>query len=204
MSLKERLLQLVSSRKKESSMAKAASKKSAKKKVKASKPKAKPKAAPPKKAVPIKSAAPSKAKVAKTTEKEKVAAPKKGAKPAKAAQPEKSVAPAKKPVLGPITPGRLGEKRECLKCHTKFYDFERNPIICPKCYAEFEPEDFQTKIVLKSDPKQARAAEKEEEPERELVVSDAGEDFESLEDLSDDESAVVGIGPDKESDESYD
>lgn len=208
MSLKERLLQLVSSRKKESSMAKAAAKKPAKKKVKASKPKAKPKAAPSKKGSPAKVSSAPKLKASKTAEKEKATAaqaPKKATKGAtKAAQSDKSAAPAKRPILGPITPGRLGEKRECLKCHTKFYDFERNPITCPKCYSEFGPEDFETKIVLKSDSKKARAVEKEEEPERELVVSDAGEDFESLEDLSDDESAVVGIGPDKESDESFD
>jgi hypothetical protein len=117
----------------------------------------------------------------------------------KAAVPEKRVA------LGPLVPGRLGEKRNCLKCKTKFYDFERTPITCPKCFSEFDAEDFAQKIILKSsDSKKARQAEKEEEPERELVVSDSGEDFESLEDLSDDDSAVVGIGPDKDSDESFD
>ena len=56
---------------------------------------------------------------------------------------------------------------------------------------------------MKSDSKKARAVEKEEEPERELVVSESSE-FESLEDLNDDDSAVVGIGPDKDSDESFD
>lgn len=106
--------------------------------------------------------------------------------------------------LGPIEPGRLGQKRGCLECGTKFYDFERTPITCPKCFSEFDPEDFEPKIVLKSDSKKARVEEKEEEPERELVVSESSEDFESLEDLSDDESAVVGIGPDKDSDESFD
>lgn len=135
-------------------------------------------------------------------------APKKTEKPAKkelkgAKLSEKAEAPKKPVALGPMTPGRLGEKRHCPSCSTKFYDFERLPITCPKCFSEFEPEDFETKIVLKSDPKK-RPVEKEEEPERELVVSDSGEDFESLEDLSDDDSAVVGIGPDKDTDESFD
>jgi len=120
-----------------------------------------------------------------------------------AASKETAAAP-KKQILGPIEPGRLGQKRNCLECGTKFYDFERLPITCPKCFSEFEPEDFEPKINLKSDAKKARVVEKEEEPERELVVSDSGEDFESLEDLSDDDSAVVGIGPDKDSDESFD
>lgn len=110
----------------------------------------------------------------------------------------------KRPVLGPIEPGRLGQKRNCLECGTKFYDFERLPITCPKCFSEFEPADFEPKISLKSDSKKARVVEKEEEPERELVVSESSDDFESLEDLSDDDSAVVGIGPDKDSDESFD
>ena len=119
------------------------------------------------------------------------------------AKETKATAAPKRPILGPIEPGRLGQKRNCLECGTKFYDFERLPITCPKCFSEFEPQDFEPKINLKSDSKKARAVEKEEEPERELVVSESSE-FESLEDLNDDDSAVVGIGPDKDSDESFD
>ena len=59
------------------------------------------------------------------------------------------------------------------------------------------------KISLKSDSKKSRPVEKEEEAETEVVVSDSSE-FESLEDLNDDDSAMVGIGPDKDSDESFD
>lgn len=127
--------------------------------------------------------------------------------PAKAVKAElasKASPPQKRVPLGPIEPGRLGQKRHCLECGTKFYDFERLPITCPKCFSEFDPEDFEPKISLKSDSKKSRPVEKEEEPETEIVASESGEDFESLEDLSDDDSAVVGIETGKDSDESFD
>ncbi|NBT57901.1 hypothetical protein EBT16_03860, partial [bacterium] len=146
-----------------------------------------------KKAVPVK----------KETKPGSAPSSKKPAPAKKESAPLKTAAPKRLP-LGPIEPGRLGQKRNCLKCETKFYDFERMPITCPKCFSEFEPSDFEPKISLKSEGKKARPVEKEEEPERELVVSDSGDDFESLEDLNDDDSAVVGIGPDKDSDESFD
>ena len=34
----------------------------------------------------------------------------------------------------------LGIKRVCLSCNMRFYDFSRNPIICPGCGAEFDPQ----------------------------------------------------------------
>lgn len=193
-------------------MAKAKSKKPAKKKKVTAPKKAAPKAKGKQKAKPpIKAKKPSATKdlKKKTVEKKEskaqasASSSKKQAAHSKEPTGAKSPAP-KRPALGPIEPGRLGQKRNCPECETKFYDFERLPITCPKCFSEFQPADFEPKISLKSDSKKARAVEKEEEPERELVVSDSGEDFESLEELSDDESAVVGIGPDKDSDESFD
>lgn len=32
---------------------------------------------------------------------------------------------------------KKGLKRICASCQTKFYDFNKSPIICPKCKAEF-------------------------------------------------------------------
>ena len=34
----------------------------------------------------------------------------------------------------------LGTKRVCLSCNMRFYDFDRKPIICPGCGAEFDPQ----------------------------------------------------------------
>ena len=32
----------------------------------------------------------------------------------------------------------LGKKRVCLSCNMRFYDFDRSPILCPGCGAEFD------------------------------------------------------------------
>ena len=36
----------------------------------------------------------------------------------------------------------LGKKRACLACGMRFYDLNRNPIVCPGCGAEFDPENI--------------------------------------------------------------
>lgn len=36
----------------------------------------------------------------------------------------------------------LGTKRACLACGMRFYDFNRSPIACPGCGAEFDPENI--------------------------------------------------------------
>ena len=38
-----------------------------------------------------------------------------------------------------------GKKRICLACNTKYYDFNKSPIICPSCGSKFDPD-----IYLKS------------------------------------------------------
>ena len=38
-----------------------------------------------------------------------------------------------------------GIKRVCPSCGIKYYDFNKNPIICPKCEFEFDPD-----LLLKS------------------------------------------------------
>ncbi|MDP2618942.1 MAG: TIGR02300 family protein [Hyphomicrobiales bacterium] len=34
---------------------------------------------------------------------------------------------------------QLGTKRTCASCGTKFYDFGRTPIVCPKCSTVYQP-----------------------------------------------------------------
>lgn len=36
-----------------------------------------------------------------------------------------------------------GTKRTCLSCGARFYDLQRSPAPCPKCGAEFDPDQGQ-------------------------------------------------------------
>ena len=35
-----------------------------------------------------------------------------------------------------------GKKRICSSCNTKYYDFNKSPIICPSCGTEFDPDYY--------------------------------------------------------------
>ena len=66
-----------------------------------------------------------------------------------------------------------GIKRVCPSCSIKYYDFNKNPIICPKCEFEFDPD-----LLLKS-RKGRSIATKTEVNE---VSSDMKKEEETLED----------------------
>ncbi len=74
-----------------------------------------------------------------------------------------------------------GLKRTCLSCSTRFYDMQKEPIVCPNCGTEFDP------LALVR-PRRARAAAaasqaKEKAP---APVKAAEEDSEDI-DLDDDD-----------------
>ena len=60
----------------------------------------------------------------------------------------------------------LGLKRSCSACGMRFYDFNRKPIICPGCSAEFDPENAVK--VRKS--RAVKATDKQEEASNDDVV----------------------------------
>ena len=66
----------------------------------------------------------------------------------------------------------LGAKHQCQTCATKFFDLNRDPVVCPKCGAV-----FQTVQVARS-PVRAAATRAEADPEAEA----AGVELVSLED----------------------
>lgn len=41
-----------------------------------------------------------------------------------------------------MTNPKLGTKRQCLNCHVKFYDLNKDPLLCPSCGHSFSLEDF--------------------------------------------------------------
>ena len=58
-----------------------------------------------------------------------------------------------------------GSKRVCLSCGAKFYDFAREPIVCPKCEASFSLSDFNKTKKPKAEAKPVPVPEPKPEPE---------------------------------------
>lgn len=76
----------------------------------------------------------------------------------------------------------LGVKRQCQSCATKFYDLNKDPIVCPKCGAIFHV------AAISRGP--ARAEEEEIEVEKESPETV------SLEEVEETESAAETIDVD--------
>jgi uncharacterized protein (TIGR02300 family) len=99
-----------------------------------------------------------------------------------------------------------GVKRTCQGCGARFYDLQREPIICPKCATVYDPEASArtrrgrtTAAVAKPAPRQPAPelaeATGEAAPELEEagieIAEDEGEDvIEDTEDLPEDEADV--------------
>ena len=91
-----------------------------------------------------------------------------------------------------------GSKHICHSCGTRFYDLLRDPIVCPNCGAEFDPE-----ALLKTRRSRAVTSEREEpvkrakvrapeadtaEDEAEVVQEEPGEEREAKDDQAPDEN----------------
>jgi len=76
----------------------------------------------------------------------------------------------------------LGNKRQCQNCGVKFFDLNRDPILCPKCGATFQP------------PALSRAASRAVvADEEETEAPETGAELVSLEDAdaADEKAATV-------------
>ncbi len=84
-----------------------------------------------------------------------------------------------------------GTKRKCQECEVKFYDLNRDPIICPSCGATF--------IIPEDNPSQeVEGGEKEEiKVEAEVVIDADAPEIISLDEVEDEENVVEDI-PDLE------
>ena len=68
-----------------------------------------------------------------------------------------------------------GLKRSCLSCGARFYDMQRDPIICPSCGAEFDPLALVRPRRARAAASQAKArAEEKAAGSQETVSEDEG------------------------------
>ena len=82
----------------------------------------------------------------------------------------------------------LGEKRVCGNCSAKFYDLNRDPIVCPKCGTVFEVAAAEKPAPERESKKPVEQAENEDD--KDDVVA-GGPEIISLEDADEDEGETV-------------
>ena len=84
-----------------------------------------------------------------------------------------------------LAKSELGTKRLCAECGAKYYDLNRDPILCPKCGATFE----LVVATAKAKPEKAEeVAEKEDAADEDETD---GPVLVSLEDADDDDGDTV-------------
>ena len=98
-----------------------------------------------------------------------------------------------------------GIKRVCPSCSIKYYDFNKSPIICPKCQFEFDPD-----LLLKSRKGRSIAtkeinissndAKKEETLEEEIDVIEDNDNILEIEDEEDIEQEKIDSNIEKDID----
>jgi uncharacterized protein (TIGR02300 family) len=75
-----------------------------------------------------------------------------------------------------------GIKRHCLCCGTRFYDFDKSPIICPACNGEFDPEYLPKRKVKSLQGKDEDIISDIDVGVDDELVDDAVDDLEEEED----------------------
>jgi uncharacterized protein (TIGR02300 family) len=86
----------------------------------------------------------------------------------------------------------LGNKRQCQNCGAKFFDLNKDPIVCPKCATVFQV------VAVRARP----AAKAEEEEDTEVAAVPAGVEVVSLDEVEagEEKAAVEPVGDDVEDD----
>ena len=72
-----------------------------------------------------------------------------------------------------------GTKRNCFSCATKFYDFKRDPILCPSCGKELL---LEKPARIKLNKNNNEKTSKDDLPENEILEDDTKDDSIILED----------------------
>ena len=76
-----------------------------------------------------------------------------------------------------------GVKRLCIKCKSRFYDLNMDPMTCPECGASFSLDEFLGNKVKA--PKEPAPINKEKEEDQEPIADNIDEDELLLDDTSD-------------------
>ena len=84
----------------------------------------------------------------------------------------------------------LGKKRACLACGMRFYDLNRNPIECPGCGAEFDPENIIKSRKGRSATKTASRASFKETDDNQISNDDDNELTDTVVDDNDDDDNI--------------
>ncbi|MBW8724257.1 MAG: TIGR02300 family protein [Inquilinus limosus] len=83
-----------------------------------------------------------------------------------------------------------GAKRICHNCGARYYDLQRDPIICPKCGTEYDPEAFlksrRSRSIIVDEPVEKVRAVKNDD-------SDALDETETEEEAGEDEEAAEEV-----------
>jgi len=86
----------------------------------------------------------------------------------------------------------LGAKQICPTCSTKFYDLGRRPAACPKCGAEFDPEEAMRNRRVRA---RTLVPEDDAEEEKPAVAADVEDGFEAEPDEAPELDAAVDDPP---------
>ena len=88
----------------------------------------------------------------------------------------------------------LGKKRACLACGMRFYDLNRNPIECPGCGAEFDPENIIKSRKGRPAAKTASRASVKETDDNQIGNDDDNELTDTVVDVNDDDDIDFDSG----------
>lgn len=70
----------------------------------------------------------------------------------------------------------LGSKHQCESCSTKFFDLNKDPILCPRCGAEFLPVHVLAKPTPPPEADKPAEDEDEEDTGAEIIPLDEADD----------------------------
>ena len=98
-------------------------------------------------------------------------------------------------------PPNLGTKRACTKCSTKFYDFGKSDLQCPKCRHKLSPEELDANRIFMEAKKKPEKPQPKSTADEEETTVDAGDAFESVDELDADDDVDVTVDADDADDE---